>query len=88
MKTVSEAKNDYNMSVVSGDYFHLPMTKGYTKKASQVAMQVMECWESVMTVKCKNGCMTKNYSEFEKVTDISLYKEIYNAPYFEDNRVG
>lgn len=51
------------------------------------AMQVMECWEEVMTVKCKDGCLTKPYSFFEKINDLSGFKKVYTSTYFEDNRI-
>ena len=85
-KLTTETPLALNRVVMRGDYFRLPMTKGYTKRASEIAMQVMECWGNVMTVKCKGGCMTKEYNEFEKVTDLSVCREIHNAPYYEDNR--
>lgn len=39
-----------------------------------------------MTVKCKNGCINKPYDFFEKISDLSNMDEIYDSPYFEDNR--
>lgn len=78
----SLTKND----VKSGDYFILSIEKGYGPEQTRKAMQVMECWPNVMTVKCNDGCMTKEYDHFEKVTDLTAYKEVYHASYFEDNR--
>ena len=37
----------------------------------------MECWDKVMTVKCKGGCMTKEYDHFEKVTDLSGFRSVH-----------
>ncbi len=52
----------------------------------QSAMQVMELWDNAMTVKCDGGCITKPYSEFEKVEDITKFNRVYDSKYFEDNR--
>ncbi len=72
--------------VKQGDFFTLSKEKGYGLMQRKSAMQVMECWPSAMTVKCRDGCMTKGYDHFEKVDDISTFESIYHAPYFEDNR--
>lgn len=71
--------------VSESDYFIVSTLQGYSKAQQKDAMQVMECWGKVMTVKCKGGCFTKPYNHFEKITDLTG-KNVYDAPYFEDNR--
>lgn len=74
-------------SVMQGDFFILSQQKGYAPTQCKEAMQVMECWDKVMTVKCAGGCMTKEYDHFEKVTDFSGFKEIYRYEFeMEDRR--
>lgn len=73
-------------SVKHGDYFRLPMSNGYNKSSHDTAMQVMECWSSVMTVKSDNGCLTMEYNQFEKIDDLSSCTKVYKSDYFEDNR--
>lgn len=72
--------------VMPGDFFILSAEKGYSPSQQKKAMQVMECWDNAMTVKCKNGCMTKEYDHFEKITSLDGIDKIYTAKYFEDNR--
>ena len=64
-------------SVMQGDFFILSSKKGYAPTQRKEAMQVMECWDNVMTVKCKGGCMTKEYDHFEKVTDLSGFRSVH-----------
>ena len=64
-------------SVMQGDFFILSSEKGYAPTQRKEAMQVMECWDKVMTVKCKGGCMTKEYDHFEKVTDLSVFRSVH-----------
>lgn len=74
-------------SVKQGDFFILSSQKGYAPCQQRDAMQVMECWDNVMTVKCKGGCMTKEYDHFEKVTDLSKFRKVYRYDgELEDNR--
>ena len=63
--------------VKEGDYFMLSPKKGYSPFQCKSAMQVMECWDKVMTVKCNRGCMTKEYDHFEKVTDLSGFRSVH-----------
>lgn len=63
-------------SVMQGDFFILSSEKGYTPTQIKDVMQVMECWDNVMTVKCKGGCMTKEYDHFEKVTDLTGFQSV------------
>lgn len=72
--------------VQEGDFFILNPSLGYRGLQLQDAMQVMECWPEVMTVKTDGGCMVKPYDHFVKVEDISDFKKIHKSPYFEDNR--
>lgn len=72
--------------VQEGDYFTLSPAKGYAGKQLREAMQVMECWPSVMTVACAGGCMDKPYDHFVKVEDLSAMDEVHHSSYFEDNR--
>ncbi|WP_297095553.1 hypothetical protein [uncultured Draconibacterium sp.] len=69
--------------IKEGDFFKLK--SGYSGKATNKAMQVMELWPKSMTVKTKGGCLTKPYSEFEKVNDVSKFKEVHYATWFENN---
>lgn len=72
---------------MQGDFFILSSEKGYAPTQRKEAMQVMECWDNVMTVKCKGGCMTKEYDHFEKVTDLSGFKAIHRYEFdMEDRR--
>ena len=71
--------------VSESDFFIVSSNEGYSKAQQKDAMQVMECWDKVMTVKCKDGCMTMPYKHFEKITDLTG-KNVYKATYFEDNR--
>jgi len=74
-------------SVIQGDFFILSPEKGYAQTQRKDAMQVMECWDNVMTVKCKSGCMTKEYDHFKKVSDLSGFKNIHRYNYeMEDRR--
>jgi len=72
--------------VKQGDFFTLSKEKGYGLMQRKSAMQVMECYDNFMTVRCKYGCMTKRYDHFEKVDDISKFENICHASYFEDHR--
>lgn len=72
--------------VQESDFFTLSPAKGYAGKQLREAMQVMECWPSVMTVKCAGGCMDKRYDHFAKITDLSGMDEVHRSDYFEDNR--
>lgn len=72
--------------VKEGDFFVLSEKKGYSRNMRNAAMQVMECYNLHMTVKCKNGCMTKPYDHFQKIDDTLSCAYVYYAPYFEDNR--
>ena len=63
--------------VKEGDYFMLSPKKGYSPSQCKSAMQVMECWDNVMTVKCKGGCMTLEYDHFEKIEDTSKFPVIH-----------
>jgi hypothetical protein len=65
--------------VNENDYFIL------SYEIRKEAYQVMECWDNLMTVKTKNGCMDKPYHEYEKLTDTTNYK-LNKSDYFEDNR--
>ena len=56
--------------------------------ATVYKVEVMECWDKVMTVKCKGGCMTKEYDHFLKIEDINGFTEVYESNYFEDNRTS
>ena len=67
----------HKRSVMQGNFFILSSEKGYAPTQRKEAMQVMECWDNVMTVKCKNGCMTKEYDHFEKVTDLSGFRSVH-----------
>ena len=49
-------------------------------------MEVMECWDNVMSVKVERGCVTKPYDHFEIITDLSPFKIIHKSRYFEDHR--
>ncbi len=60
-------------------------TGKYGTLTKEKAMQVMECWNKVMTVKCEGGCMSKPYSDFNKITDLRG-KKVFKSSYFEDNR--
>ncbi len=71
--------------VKEGDYFILAVEVGYSPSQAKKAMQVMECWNKVMTVKCEGGCMSKPYSDFNKITDLRG-KKVFKSSYFEDNR--
>lgn len=76
-----------SQSVMQGDFFILSSEKGYAPTQRKEAMQVMECWDKVMTVKCKGGCMTKGYDHFEKIIDLIDMREVHKWEYvFEDNR--
>jgi len=68
-------------TVKEGDYFQL--IEGYSHRYR--ALQVMELWPASMTVKTKGGCMTKPYSEFKKIDDVSSFKELHQATWFENN---
>lgn len=69
--------------VKQGDFFKLVETD---KPSNYIAMEVMECWPEVMTVKLsKDRCMTEKYSKFEKVNPDEC-RHIYKSHYFEDNR--
>lgn len=54
----------------------------------KVAMQIMEIWPSgSITVKSKEGCITKDKSKFKKLNEADFHKyELVYSPYFEDNR--
>lgn len=67
-------------SVKEGQFFKL---KGDSRK---YACQVMECWDSVLSVKVGKGIMDKPYEAYELVTDIGSCREIHYADYFEDKR--
>jgi hypothetical protein len=74
------------VDVAEGDFFTLSPAKGYSGKQLREAMQVMECWPTVMTVKCAGGCMDKPYDHFVKVKDVSGMDSVHRSDYFEDNR--
>tara|TARA_R110001606_G_scaffold397351_1_gene573569 strand:- start:2367 stop:2615 length:249 start_codon:yes stop_codon:yes gene_type:complete len=73
--------------VKEGGFYRLSQDVGYTESQSKKAMQVMECWGDNMTVKCKGGCMTKPYSDFDEVVNLDEMRDVYYADYFEDNRL-
>lgn len=75
-------------NVHEGDFFILSSLKGYRGQQLKEAMQVMECWPAVMTVKCAGGCMDKPYDHFEKVEDLSGFAVVHRSEYFEDHRQG
>ena len=66
----------------------LSRNKGYAQFQCNEAMQVMELWPNVMTVKCgKNGCMTLPYDHFEKVADVTKFKNVHRYDFeLEDRR--
>lgn len=73
--------------IAEGDLFRFSKEKGFAPTQRRQAMQVMECWPSVMTVISKSGCMTAPYDCFEKCTPEDEGINItYYSPYFEDNR--
>lgn len=63
--------------VKEGDFVIHSSKKGYSPKQREEAMQVMETRSNTMTVKCKGGCMTKEYDHFEKVEDLSKFSIIH-----------
>jgi hypothetical protein len=73
-------------NISEGDFFILSPSKGYKGRQIREAMQVMELWPNLMTVKCEGGCMDKPYDYFEKVSDLSKMDKIHYSNYFEDNR--
>jgi len=74
-------------SVMQDDLFILSSAKGFAPTQCKEAMQVMECRDKVMTVKCKGGCMTEPYDYFEKVTDLSKLRAVHKWKHgLEDRR--
>ena len=87
MNELAQKPQLHKHSVMRGDFFILSSEKGYAPTQRKEAMQVMECWDNVMTVKCKGGCMTKEYDHFEKVTDLSGFRAVHRYDYeMEDRR--
>ena len=79
---------DMGSDIKQGDFFTLSRDKGYAQFQCNEAMQVMELWPKVMTVKCgKNGCMTLPYDHFVKVEDITKFKKVHRYDFeLEDRR--
>jgi hypothetical protein len=78
-------------TVTKDDYFIYSSEEGYSPSQQKVAMQVIELYDMVMTVRCnKNGCITKPYEHFTKVEDISKFKKnnIVHSDYFKNNLLG
>ncbi len=68
-------------------FLKLNPKKGYSNKQSSEAIQVMEIWKEQLTVKCKDGCLSKPYEHFEIINpnDYSKFKIFHIASYFENN---
>jgi len=73
-------------SITKDTFVRLLPSRGYSKKQCSEAMQVMEVWNNCLTVKCKDGCMTKPYEHLEIISpnDYSRFKVFHIAPYFEN----
>lgn len=86
-KKINTMKKDLEKDDVQpGQFFILSPNKGYMKSQTSTAMQVVECWDKEMTVKTKKGILTKPYEEFEEVKNLTKFKSIAYATYFEDHR--
>lgn len=72
--------------IKEGDFFMLKHDKSINTK-NIIAMQVMECWPDIMTVRSENGCMTRPYGDFMKIHGLlDGYKMVCESTYFEDHR--
>lgn len=72
--------------VKEGDFFILSPGKGYSPIQREEAMQVMETYDRVMTVRCQGGCTVIEYDHIEKIEDISSCKKVHYSTYYEDHR--
>lgn len=73
-------------SITQKTFLRLKPSRGYSNKQSSEAMQVMEVWDNCLTVKCKDGCMSKPYEHLEIIpeSDYFKYKVFHIAPYFKN----
>ena len=74
-------------SITKDTFVRLLPSRGYSKKQCSEAMQVMELWKDYITVKCKDGCLSKPYEHFEIIpeSDYYKYKVFHIAQYFENH---
>ena len=78
---------DNNTEIKKGDYVIFSNKSNHSEQEKTFAFGVMELRDNTITVKAKtkNGCFTKPYEYFEKVSDLTNLT-IIESPYFEDNR--
>ena len=72
--------------ITSKTFLRLKPSKGYSRNQCSEAMQVMELWKDYITVKCKDGVLSKPYEHLEIIpeSDYYKYKVFHVAPYFQN----